>query len=116
MLREVFPFCLALVMLLHLSGWVFSTRWSRNREIQVSQFFCLSQKSLAVGLPIASVIFSESQQNCFRLLCLFFAFIFYNCLSGPFFEAMQEPGRGKGESELKDLRLIPAQFSMKNRG
>ena len=30
------------------------------------------------------------------------------------FEAMQEQGRGRGESELKDLMLIPAEFSMKN--
>jgi len=34
----------------------------------------------------------------------------------PFFEAMQAPGRGRGESELKDLMLIPAEFSMKNNG
>jgi hypothetical protein len=34
----------------------------------------------------------------------------------PFFEAMQEQGRGRGESELKDLMLIPAEFSMKNKG
>jgi hypothetical protein len=33
-----------------------------------------------------------------------------------FFEAMQEPDRGRGESELKDLMLIPAEFSMKNKG
>jgi len=33
-----------------------------------------------------------------------------------FFEAMQEPGRGRGESELKDLMLIPGEISMKNKG
>jgi len=29
---------------------------------------------------------------------------------------MHAPGRGRGESELKDLMLIPAEFSMKNKG
>ena len=117
MLREVFPFCLAFVVLLHLSGWVFSMRWSKNREIQVSQFFCLSQKSLATGLPIASVLFSESQEALFTITLPLFCIHFLQLLIGTlFFEAMQEPDRGKGESELKDLMLIPGEISMKNNG
>ena len=85
MLKEVFPFCLAFVVLLHLSGWVFSTRWSKNREIQVSQFFCLSQKSLAMGLPIASVIFSESQQELFSITLPLFCIHFLQLLIGTLF-------------------------------
>ena len=85
MLKEVFPYCLALVVLLHSSGWVFSTRWSNNREIQVSQFFCLSQKSLAMGLPIASVIFSESQQELFSITLPLFCIHFLQLLIGTLF-------------------------------
>jgi sodium/bile acid cotransporter 7 len=85
MLRDVFPSCLALVLLLHLSGWVFSMRWSKNREIQVSQFFCLSQKSLAMGLPIASVLFSESQQELFSITLPLFCIHFFQLLIGTLF-------------------------------
>ena len=85
MLRDVFPSCLALVLLLHLSGWVFSMRWSKNREIQVSQFFCLSQKSLAVGLPIASVLFSESQEALFTITLPLFCIHFLQLLIGTLF-------------------------------
>ena len=117
MLREVFPFCLAFVVLLHLSGWLFSTRWSKNREIQVSQFFCLSQNHWPWDCqlhrsyfqnPILKIVFDYSAS---------FLYSFFTTADrDTFFEAMQEPGRGKGESELKDLMLIPGEISMKNNG
>jgi sodium/bile acid cotransporter 7 len=85
MLTEVLPSCLAFVLLLHFSGWVFSMRWSKNKEIQVSQFFCLSQKSLAMGLPIASVLFSESQQELFSITLPLFCIHFLQLLIGTLF-------------------------------
>ena len=63
LLSEVFPYCLTFVLLFHLSGWVFSTRWSKKKEIQVSQFFCLSQKSLAMGLPMLQILSDGSNAS-----------------------------------------------------
>ena len=85
MLSELFPYCLTFVLLFHLSGWVFSTRWSKKKEIQVSQFFCLSQKSLAMGLPIASILFAESEENLFSITLPLFCVHFLQLLVGTLF-------------------------------
>ena len=85
LLSEVFPYCLTFVLLFHLSGWVFSTRWSKKKEIQVSQFFCLSQKSLAMGLPIASILFAESEENLFSITLPLFCVHFLQLLVGTLF-------------------------------
>jgi len=78
----VLPYALGFVMLVHLSGWFFSKRWARTKDIQVAQFFCLSQKSLATGLPIATILFSENPEWVMQLILPLFCIHFLQLLTG----------------------------------
>ena len=99
-LVEVVPYCLSFVLLVHLSGWIFAIRWSKSKEIQVSHFFCLSQKSLATGLPIASVLFSENAENLFSISLPLFCIHFLQLFLGTFF---LKPWKRRVQSEENQL-------------
>ena len=78
----VLPHALGFVILVHLSGWFFSKRWARKKDIQVAQFFCLSQKSLATGLPIATILFSDNAEWVMRIILPLFCIHFLQLLLG----------------------------------
>ena len=78
----VLPYALGFVILIHLSGWFFSKRWARKKDIQVAQFFCLSQKSLATGLPIATILFSDNAEWVMRIILPLFCIHFLQLLLG----------------------------------
>lgn len=81
-LLTVLPYALVFVILIHLSGWFFSKRWAKKKDIQVAQFFCLSQKSLATGLPIATILFSENAEMVMRMILPLFCIHFLQLLFG----------------------------------
>ena len=70
------------VTLIHLSGWFFSKRWARKRIFRLHNFFCLSQKSLATGLPIATILFSENAELVMRMILPLFCIHFLQLLVG----------------------------------
>ena len=78
----VLPYALGFVILVHLSGWFFSKRWARKKDIQVAQFFCLSQKSLATGLPIATILFSDNAEWVMQMILPLFCIHFLQLLVG----------------------------------
>lgn len=80
--KLILPYCLGFVILLHLSGWIFSIRWSKSIDIQIAQFFCLSQKSLASGLPIATIIFFGSTEELMGVTLPLFCVHFLQLLLG----------------------------------
>ena len=90
----VLPYALGFVILVHLSGWFFSKRWARKKDIQVAQFFCLSQKSLATGLPIATILFSDNaewvMQMILPLFCIHFLQLLVGSLLMPVFKSVNE--------------------------
>ncbi len=81
-LLTVLPYAMGFVTLIHLSGWFFSKRWAKKKDIQVAQFFCLSQKSLATGLPIATILFSENAELVMRMILPLFCIHFLQLLVG----------------------------------
>ena len=78
----VLPYAFGFVILIHLSGWFFSKRWAKKKDIQVAQFFCLSQKSLATGLPIATILFSDNAEWVMRMILPLFCIHFLQLLVG----------------------------------
>ena len=78
----VLPHALGFVILVHLSGWFFSKRWARKKDIQVAQFFCLSQKSLATGLPIATILSSGNAERVMLMILPLFCIHFLQLLVG----------------------------------
>ena len=80
--KLILPYCVGFVILLHLSGWMFSIRWSKSRDIQIAQFFCLSQKSLASGMPLATVIFFGSTEELMGVTLPLFCVHFLQLLLG----------------------------------
>ena len=93
-IKTVLPYALGFVILVHLSSWFFSKRWARKKDIQVAQFFCLSQKSLATGLPMATILFSGNTEWVMQLILPLFCIHFLQLLVGsllmPVFKSANE--------------------------
>jgi sodium/bile acid cotransporter 7 len=81
-LKFTFLPCLGFVIALHVSGWFLSGMWSRERNIRISQFFCLSQKSLAMGMPLAIMLFAGSSASLIKFLMPLFWVHFVQLLTG----------------------------------
>jgi sodium/bile acid cotransporter 7 len=81
----ILPSCLGFVFIIHLSGWLFSGRWSKKRDIRVAQFYCLSQKSLASGIPIASILFTDSSEEILQFIMPLFCVHFLQLILGAVF-------------------------------
>ncbi|MBT7406602.1 MAG: hypothetical protein HN754_10850 [Opitutae bacterium] len=79
---RVFPASLLFVLLIHLSGWLVAGRWSKSRDIHVAQFFCLSQKSLATGIPLASILFAGLGDDLLRMTMPLFCIHFLQLILG----------------------------------
>ena len=81
----ILPSCLVFVFIIHLSGWLFSGRWSKKRDIRVAQFYCLSQKSLASGIPIASILFTDASEKLLQHIMPLFCVHFLQLILGAVF-------------------------------
>lgn len=78
----ILPACIIFVLLIHLLGWFGAGRWSKSRDIHVAQFFCLSQKSLATGIPFASILFADSGENLIQMTIPLFCIHFLQLVLG----------------------------------
>ena len=66
---ELFPY-LILFLIFHLAlSWFGSGIFSVNRKQRVAEFYCISQKSLVMGLPLAGLLIGSAPQFIINIVC-----------------------------------------------
>lgn len=66
---ELLPY-LILFLIFHLTlSWFGSGIFSFNRKQRVAEFYCISQKSLAMGLPLAGLLIGSEPQLTIPIVC-----------------------------------------------
>ena len=61
---------LILFLIFHLAlSWFGSGVFSVNRKQRVAEFYCISQKSLVMGLPLAGLLIGSAPQFIINIVC-----------------------------------------------
>ena len=69
LLLDLFPFLLSFLLCHLLISW-FGTRFGcRNPQFKIAEFFCVSQKSLATGMPLLVLLSSNDLDNSVLISC-----------------------------------------------
>ena len=76
------PYLLVFLVFHLLVSWLGTLIFSRNRSIQVAKFYCMSQKSLAMGLPLAGVLIVGESDLGSRIVCPLILYHFLQLLAG----------------------------------
>ena len=75
---------LVLLLIVTVLAWALGGFVSHSRKARVTFFFCGSQKSLALGLPLAQMLFVFDENSVGLLVCLSPCFTLVNSFSEPF--------------------------------
>ncbi len=77
LLFQLIPYLLVFLIFHLFASWFIAKLLSSDRELKVAKFYCLSQKSLAMGLPIATLLPLDNLKLQILLVC---PLIFYHFL------------------------------------
>lgn len=81
----LFPF-LFIFLLFHLFlSWSGSLIFSKSPRVRVAKFFCISQKSLVMGLPLAGLLFAGEPELEIRIICPLILYHFLQLVVGACF-------------------------------
>ena len=81
----LFPF-LFIFLLFHLFlSWYGSIIFSKSPRVRVAKFFCISQKSLAMGLPLAGLLFAGEPELEIQIICPLILYHFLQLVVGACF-------------------------------
>ena len=81
----LFPFLIIFLLFQLFLSWYGSIIFSKSPRVRVAKFFCISQKSLAMGLPLAGLLFAGETELEIRIICPLILYHFLQLVVGAFF-------------------------------
>jgi sodium/bile acid cotransporter 7 len=69
LLLDLFPFLLAFLICHLLLSWIGTGFGCRNPQFRMAEFFCVSQKSLAMGIPLLALLSSNDLDESVLISC-----------------------------------------------